>query len=58
MNSNTSTPATNNRPALSINDLTLIALFTAVIAVCAILSMVMMLKREVDYSVNEEQTIL
>ena len=38
MNSNTSTPATNNRPALSINDLTLIALFTAVIAVCSWIS--------------------
>ena len=33
-------------------------LWFVVIAVCAILSMVMMLKREVDYSVNEEQTIL
>lgn len=29
-----------------------------VIAACAIVSMVFMLKREIDYSVNEEQNIL
>ena len=38
MNSSTSTQATDNKTSLSINDLTLIALFTAVIAVCSWIS--------------------
>lgn len=33
-------------------------LWFVVIAICAIASMVFMLKREIDYSVNEEQNVL